>query len=108
MYLQIEFSETLQPTSLASVEMWLDKNVYKWFMVSIHMTDITVQVVPPLHTCQIHSHQLPVCYMISTFSRGELLTVKRHRTSILGELTTHSNNRGIASQVKWLFEVRQR
>ena len=71
------------------------------------MTDIPMQVVPPLHTCQIHSHQLPVSYMIMAFSGGELLTVERHWASSLGKLSTHSNNRGISGQVKQLFEVRQ-
>ena len=72
------------------------------------MTDIPMQVVPPLHTCQIHSHQLPVGYMITAFSGGELLTVERHWASSLRKLSTHSNNQGITGQVKWLFKVQQR
>ena len=51
MHLQLKFGKMLQPASLASVEMWLDKYVCKWFMVSIYMTDIPMQVVPPLHKC---------------------------------------------------------
>ena len=71
------------------------------------MTDIPMQVVPPLHTCQIHSHRLPVGYMITAFSGGELLTVERHWALFLRKLSTHSNNRGIAGQVEQLFKVWQ-
>ena len=106
-YLQIQFSKSLQPTSLVSVDMWLDKYVCKWLIVSIHMTDIPMQVVPPVHTRQTHSHQLPVGYMITAFSGGELLAVECHWTSSLRKLSTHSNNRSITGQVKWLFKVWQ-
>ena len=91
--------------SLASIELWLDKYVYKWFIVSIHMADITVQAVPPLHRCHLHSHQLPVSYMIMAFSGGVLFTVEHHLASPLRQLTTHSNNLSIAGQVKRLFKV---
>ena len=106
-HLQIKFSWSLQPVSLASIEMWLDKYVCKWFMVSVHMADIPMQAVPPLHTCQIHSHRLPVGYMIMAFSGGELLTVECHWASSLRKLSTHSNNRGITGQVERLFKVWQ-
>ena len=106
--LQIQFRQSLQPTCLASVEVGLNEDVDKRLMISVYVTYIAMQVVTPLHTPQIHTHQFTVCYMVSTFSGGELFTVERHRTSTLCKLSTHSDNRCISGDIKRLAEVRQR
>ena len=105
---QIQFRQPLQPTCLASVEVGLNEDVDKRFMISVYVTYIAMQVVTPLHTPQIHTHQFTVCYMVPTFSGGELFTVERHRTSTLCKLSTHSDNRCISGNIKRLAEVRQR
>ena len=94
--------------SLVSIEVGLDKDIYQMFMVSVDVKHIVMQVVPPLHTTKVHTHEFSVGYMISTLSGGELLTVECHRTSMLRQLSTHSNNRSISGDIERLSEVRQR
>ena len=77
-------------------------------MVSRNITYIAMQIVMPLHTPQLNTHQFTVSYMISTLSKGELLTVEHHRMSTLCQLSTQSNNRYISSSNKGLTKVRQR
>ena len=108
MDLQIQLCQTLQPTCLASVEVGLNEYVHQWFMISVYVADVAMQVMPPLHTTMLYTHELAIGYMVTTLSGGELLAVERHRTSTLRQLSTHSNNRGISGYIKWLSEVRQR
>ena len=77
-------------------------------MISVYVTCIAVQVVTPLHTPQVHTHQFTVGYMVSTFSGGELFAVEHHRISTLRKLSTHSDYRCISGYVKMLAKVRQR
>ena len=42
MNFQVQFSKTLQPTGLASVEVGLNEYVYEWLMISIYVTYITM------------------------------------------------------------------
>ena len=96
----------LQPTCLASVEVGLDEDVHQRFMISVYVARVAMQVMPPLHTIKVHTHEFVVCYMVTTLSRGELLAVEHHRTSMLRQLSTHSNNRSISGYMEWLSEVR--
>ena len=98
----------LQPTCLASIEVGLDEDVYQRLMISVDVTHVAMQVMPPLHTTKVHTHEFSVGYMVSTCSGGEILAVECHRTSTLQQLSTHSNNRCISGHIKWLTEVRQR
>ena len=91
---------------LASVEVRLHKDVQQRFMISVYMTHIAMQVVPPLHTTKVYTHEFAISYMVTTLSGGELLAVERHRTSTLRQLSTHSNNRGISGDIERLREVR--
>ena len=79
---------------LASIEVGLDKDVHHRFMVSVDVTHIAIQVVPPLHTTKVHTHEFLVGYMVLTLSGYMVLTlsgymvltllaVERHRTSTL-------------------------
>ena len=76
-------------------------------MISVDVTHIAMQVVPPLHTTKVHTHEFSVGYMVVTLSGGELLAVERHRPSTLQQLSTHSNNRSISGYIERLSEVRQ-
>ena len=76
-------------------------------MISVYVTYVAMQVVTPLHTPQVHTHQITVCYMVPTFSGGEFFAVECHRTSTLHKLSTHSNNRCISGYIKWFAKVRQ-
>ena len=67
-----------------------------------------MQVVMLLHTPQVLTHQFTVCYMIPTFSGGEIFAVERHRTSTLQKLSTYNNNRCISGYIKRIAKVRQR
>ena len=107
MDLQIQLSQTLQPTCLASVEVGLDEYVHQGFMISVYMADVAMQVMPPLHTTKVYTHEFAVGYMVATLSGGELLAVECHRMSMLQQLSTHSNNRSISGHIEWLSEVRQ-
>ena len=73
----------LQPTCLASVEVGLDKDLNQRFMISVYVAHIAMQVMPPLHTTKVHTHEFAIGYMVMTLSGGELLAVERHRTSTL-------------------------
>ena len=108
MDLQIQFCQTLQPTCLASVEVGLNEYVHQRFMISVYVADVAMQVMPPLHTTKVYTHEFAIGYMVTTFSGGELLAVERHRTSTLRQLSTHSNNRSISGDIERLSEVRQR
>ena len=77
-------------------------------MISVYVTHIAMQVVPPLHATKVHTHEFVIGYMVTTLSGGELLAVECHRTSMLRQLSTHSNNRCISSHIEELTEVRQR
>ena len=66
-----------------------------------------MQVMPPLHAPQVHTHLLTVGYTIPTLSGGEFLAVKCHRASPLGQLSTHSNNTRISGHTEGLYKVRQ-
>ena len=98
----------LQPTCLASVEVGLDEYVNQRFMISVYMADVAMQVMPPLHTTKVYTHEFTIGYMVTTLSEGELLAVKCHRTSTLRQISTHSNNRSISGHIERLSEVRQR
>ena len=108
MDLQIQLCQTLQPTCLASIEVGLDEDVHQRFMISVYVADIAVQVMPPLPTTKVHTHEFAISYMVATLSGGELLAVDHHRTSTLKQLSTQSNNRSISGHIEWLSEVRQR
>ena len=108
MDLQIQFCQTLQPTCLASVEVGLNEYVHQRFMISVYVADVAMQVMPPLHATKVYTHEFTIGYMVTTLSGGELLTVERHRTSTLRQLSTHSNNRSISGDIERLSEVRQR
>ena len=77
-------------------------------MISVYVTYIAMQVVMPLNTPQVHTHQFAVCYMVPTFNGVELFAVECHQTSTLRKLSTHSDNRCISSYIKWFAEVGQR
>ena len=93
---------------LASVEVGLEEDVNQRFMISVYVAHIAMLVMPPLHTTKVHTHELPVGYMVTTLSGGELLTVECHWTSTLRQLSTHSNNRSIGGCIERLSEIRQR
>ena len=84
---------------LASIEVGLDENVHQRFMISVDVTHIAMQVMPPLHTPKVHTHEFSVGYMVSTLSGGEFLAVERLRMSMLQQLSTHSNNRSISGLI---------
>ena len=77
-------------------------------MICVYMADVTMQVMPPLHTTKVYTHEFAIGYMVTILSGVELLAVEHHRTSTLRQLSTHSNNRGISGDIEWLSEVRQR
>ena len=77
-------------------------------MISVYIANVAVQVMPPLHTTKVYTHEFMIGYKVTTLSGGELLAVECRRTSKLRQLSTHSNNRGISNDIKWLSEVRQR
>ena len=76
-------------------------------MISVYVADVAMQVMPPLHTTKVHTYEFTISYMVTTLSGGELLAVEHHRTSMLRQLSAHSNNRSISGHIKWLTEVRQ-
>ena len=92
---------------LASVEVGLDKDVHQRFMISVYVAHIAMQLMPPLHTTKVYTHEFPVGYIITTLSGGDLLAIECHWTSTLRELFTHGNNRSISGYIEWLTEVRQ-
>ena len=94
--------------SLVSIEVGLDKDIYQMFMVSVDVTHVAMQVVPPLHTTKVHTHEFAIGYMVMTLSGCELFAVEFHRTSTLRQLSTHSSNKSISVHIEWLSEVRQR
>ena len=98
----------LQPTCLASVEVGLNEYVHQRFMISVYVVHIAMQIMPPLHTTKVHTHEFAIGFMVTTLSRGELLAVECHRMSTLRQLSTHCSNRGISGDIKRLSEVRQR
>ena len=98
----------LQPTCLASVEVGLDEYVYQRFVISVYMADVAMQVMPPVHTTKVHTHEFTIGYMVMTLSGGELLAVECYSMSTLRQLSTHSNNRSISGNIERLSEVRQR
>ena len=98
----------LQPTCLASIEVGLDEDVHQRLMISVYVAHVAMQVMPPLHTTKVHTHEFTIGYMLTTLRGGELLTVERHRTSTLRQLSTHSDNRSISGDIERLYEVRQR
>ena len=98
----------LQPTCLASVEVGLNEYVHQRFMISVYKANVAVQVMTPLHTTKVYTHEIAIGYMVATLSGGELLAVERHRMSTLRQLSTHSNSRGISGDIERLSEVRQR
>ena len=75
MEFKIQFCQMLQPMCLASIEVGLDKDVYQRFMISVDITHVAMQVMPPLHTTKVHTHEFSVGYMVVTLSGGELLAV---------------------------------
>ena len=89
-----------------SVEVGLDEYVYQRFMISVYMTDVAMQVMPPLHATKVYTHEFTISYMVTTLSGGEFLAVERHRTSTLRQLSTHSNNRSISGDIERLSEGR--
>ena len=89
----------LQPTCLASMEVGLDEDVHQRLMISVYVAHVAMQVMPPLHATKVNTHEFPVGYMVTTLSGGELLAVEHHRTSILRQLSTHSNNRSISGHI---------
>ena len=97
----------LQPTCLASIEVGLDGYVYQRFMISVYMADVAMQVMAPFHTIKVYTHEFMIGYKVTTLSGGELLAVECHRTSMLRQLSTHSNNRSISGDIERLSEVRQ-
>ena len=92
---------------LASIEVGLNEDVHQRFMIGVNMTYVAMQVVPPLHTTKVHTHEFSVGYMVSTLSGGKLLAVEYHRMSMLQQFSTHSSNSSISGHIKWLTEVRQ-
>ena len=104
---KIQLCQMLQPTCLASVEVGLDEDVYYRLMISVYMTYIAMQVMPPLHATKVHTHEFAIGYMVTTLSGGELLAVECHRTPTLRQLSTHSDNRSIGGYIERLSEVRQ-
>ena len=77
-------------------------------MISVYITYVAMQVVTPLRTPQLHTHQSTVCYMIPTVNGGELFAVECHRMSTLSKLFIHSDNSCINGYIKRLAKVRQR
>ena len=75
-------------------------------MISVYVAHVAVQVMPPLYTTKVHTHEFAVGYMVTTLSGGELLAVECHRTSTLRQFYTHSNNRSISGYIEWLSKVR--
>ena len=75
-------------------------------MISVYVTHIAMQVMPPLHTTKVHTHEFAISYMVTTLSGGEFLAVECHRTSTLRQLSTHSDNRSISGDIERLSEVR--
>ena len=73
----------LKPTCLVSIEVGLDEDVHQRLMISVDVTHIAMQVVPPFHTPKVHTHEFSVSCMVSTLSGGELLAIEGHRTSML-------------------------
>ena len=73
----------LQPTCLASVEVGLNEYVHQRFMISVYVADVAMQVMPPLHTTKVHTHEFAIGYMVTTLSGGELLAVERHSESLV-------------------------
>ena len=69
-------------------------------MISVYMADIAMQVMSPLLTTKVYTHEFMIGYMVMTLSGGELLAVERHRTSTLRQLSTHSNNRSISGDIE--------
>ena len=47
--LQIKFGKSFQPMCLARIEVGLNKDANKRLMIGLHVTDIAMQVVMPLH-----------------------------------------------------------
>ena len=68
---------------LAIIEVGLDKDIHQRLMISVNVTHIAMQVVPPLHTTKVHTHEFSVGYMVATLSAGKLLAVECHRMSTL-------------------------
>ena len=52
-------------------------------MISVDSTFMPIEVLPLLHTGLINGKQLLVSDIVSSFSRGELLTIESHWLSIL-------------------------
>ena len=65
---QVQFSQSLQPVSLARIQMRLHVDVLQWFMVSVHSTFGTMQVVVSFHTGLEYGHKFPISYMVPSFS----------------------------------------
>ena len=76
-------------------------------MISVYMADVAMQVMPPLYTTKVYTHEFAIGYMVTTLSGGELLAVEHHRTSMLRQISTYSNNRSISGYIKQLTKVRQ-
>ena len=68
---------------LASVEVGEDEDVHQGFMISVYVAHVAVQVMPPLHTTKVHTHEFAIGYIVTTLSGGELLSVEHYRTSML-------------------------
>ena len=65
---QVQFSQSLQPASLASIQMRLYINILQGFVVCVHSTLGAVQVMAPFHAGLENGHELTVGYMVSSLS----------------------------------------
>ena len=65
---QVQFSQLLQPASLASIQIRMHVDVLQWFMIRVHCTLGTMQIGVPFHTGLENGHEFPIGYMVPRFS----------------------------------------
>ena len=65
---KIQLCQTLQPMCLVSVEVGLDEDVNQRFMISVYVAHIAMQVMRPIHTTKVHTHEFAISYMVTTLS----------------------------------------
>ena len=64
---EVQLSQSLQPASLGSIQIRLHVDVLQWFVVSVHSTLGTMQIVAPFHTGLENGHEFPIGYMVLCF-----------------------------------------
>ena len=67
-------------------------DVLQGFVVCVHSTLGTMQIVAPFHAGLENGHELAIGYMVSRLSWCQLFAEERHRALLLRQFSTQPNH----------------